>query len=75
MEDNTLTVYVKRLRKKLGNAVQISTVRGIGYRVRSVKKRFWNFHRKSRKPLRENVLIQGMRRKVPGVFLKMIFIH
>lgn len=31
--DNTLTVYVKRLRKKLGDAVQISTVRGIGYRV------------------------------------------
>ena len=33
VEDNTLTVYVKRLRKKLGDAVQISTVRGIGYRV------------------------------------------
>ena len=28
VEDNTLTVYVKRLRKKLGDAVQISTVRG-----------------------------------------------
>ena len=33
VEDNTLTVYVKRLRKKLGDAVPIITVRGIGYRV------------------------------------------
>lgn len=33
VEDNTLTVYVKRLREKLGNAVHITTVRGIGYRV------------------------------------------
>jgi len=33
VEDNTLTVYVKRLREKLGDAVQIETVRGIGYRV------------------------------------------
>lgn len=33
VEDNTLTVYVKRLRKKLGEAVNIETVRGIGYRV------------------------------------------
>ncbi len=33
VEDNTLTVYVKRLREKLGNAVKIETVRGIGYRV------------------------------------------
>lgn len=33
VEDNTLTVYVKRLRKKLGEAVNIVTVRGIGYRV------------------------------------------
>lgn len=33
VEDNTLTVYVKRLRQKLGEAVCISTVRGIGYRV------------------------------------------
>ncbi|MEE1248772.1 MAG: response regulator transcription factor [Lachnospiraceae bacterium] len=33
VEDNTLTVYVKRLREKLGNAIQIETVRGIGYRV------------------------------------------
>lgn len=35
VEDNTLTVYVKRLREKLGNAVKIETVRGIGYRVDS----------------------------------------
>ena len=33
VEDNTLTVYVKRLREKLGDAVHIETVRGIGYRV------------------------------------------
>lgn len=33
VEDNTLTVYVKRLREKLGEAVNITTVRGIGYRV------------------------------------------
>lgn len=33
VEDNTLTVYVKRLREKLGNAITIETVRGIGYRV------------------------------------------
>lgn len=33
VEDNTLTVYVKRLREKLGSAIHIETVRGIGYRV------------------------------------------
>ena len=33
VEDNTLTVYVKRLRKKLGEAVNIETVRGVGYGV------------------------------------------
>ncbi len=33
VEDNTLTVYVKRLREKLGDAISIETVRGIGYRV------------------------------------------
>lgn len=33
VEDNTLTVYVKRLREKLGTAVHIETVRGMGYRV------------------------------------------
>ena len=33
VEDNTLTVYVKRLREKLGNALYIETVRGMGYRV------------------------------------------
>lgn len=33
VEDNTLTVYVKRLREKLGDAVTIETVRGRGYRV------------------------------------------
>ncbi len=33
VEDNTLTVYVKRLREKLGGNINIETVRGIGYRV------------------------------------------
>lgn len=33
VEDNTLTVYVKRLREKLGDAIHIETVRGLGYRV------------------------------------------
>lgn len=33
VEDNTLTVYVKRLWEKLGEAIHIETVRGMGYRV------------------------------------------
>lgn len=33
VEDNTLTVYVKRLREKFGEAIKIETVRGMGYRV------------------------------------------
>jgi len=33
VEDNTLTVYIKRLREKLGSAVTIETVRGMGYRA------------------------------------------
>lgn len=33
VEDNTLTVYIKRLREKLGDAVTIETVRGMGYRA------------------------------------------
>lgn len=33
VEDNTLTVYVKRLREKLGEAIKIETVRGMGYHV------------------------------------------
>ena len=33
VEDNTLTVYIKRLRDKLGDAVNIETVRGFGYRA------------------------------------------
>lgn len=32
VEDNTLTVYVKRLREKLGDGLCIETVRGVGYR-------------------------------------------
>jgi len=35
VEDNTLTVYIKRLRSKLGESINIKTVRGIGYRVDS----------------------------------------
>ena len=33
VEDNTLTVYIKRLREKLGSAVNIETIRGMGYRA------------------------------------------
>ncbi|MCR5503536.1 MAG: response regulator transcription factor [Lachnospiraceae bacterium] len=33
VEDNTLTVYIKRIREKLGDSISIETVRGIGYRV------------------------------------------
>ena len=33
VEDNTLTVYIKRLREKLGDHINIETVRGLGYRV------------------------------------------
>jgi DNA-binding response OmpR family regulator len=33
VEDNTLTVYIKRLRGKLGDAVNIETIRGMGYRA------------------------------------------
>ena len=33
VEDNTLTVYIKRLRMKLESYVDIQTVRGMGYRV------------------------------------------
>jgi DNA-binding response OmpR family regulator len=35
VEDNTLTVYIKRLREKLGGAANIETVRGLGYRADS----------------------------------------
>ena len=33
VEDNTLTVYIKRIREKLGESDVIRTVKGIGYRV------------------------------------------
>ena len=33
VEDNTLTVYIKRLREKLGDSVKIETIRGLGYRA------------------------------------------
>ena len=34
VEDNTLTVYIKRIRSKIGNDI-IKTVKGIGYRIDS----------------------------------------
>lgn len=33
VEDNTLTVYIKRLREKLGGVANIETIRGMGYRA------------------------------------------
>jgi len=36
VNDNTLSVYIKRLRKKLGDSEEsqfIQTIRGIGYRL------------------------------------------
>ena len=33
VNDNTLTVYIKRIREKLGDETIIKTVRGIGYRI------------------------------------------
>jgi len=33
IEDNTLTVYIKRLRKKIGTGANIETVKGMGYRA------------------------------------------
>ena len=33
VNDNTLTVYIKRIREKLGNEDLIKTIKGIGYRV------------------------------------------
>jgi two-component system response regulator VanR len=31
--DRTLDTHIKNLRKKLGNSVEIETVRGIGYKI------------------------------------------
>ena len=33
VNDNTLTVYIKRIREKLGSEDIIKTIKGIGYRV------------------------------------------
>lgn len=33
VNDNTLTVYIKRIREKLGDEIIIKTVRGLGYRI------------------------------------------
>ena len=35
VNDNTLTVYIKRIREKLGDESIIKTVRGLGYRIES----------------------------------------
>ena len=37
VNDNTLTVYIKRVRAKLGDDDVIKTVKGIGYRIDSNK--------------------------------------
>jgi DNA-binding response OmpR family regulator len=34
VNDNTLSVYLKRLRKKLGPSVTIETIKSVGYRLR-----------------------------------------
>lgn len=39
VNDNTLTVYIKRLREKLGNDNIIKTVKGLGYRVDDYEER------------------------------------
>ena len=33
VNDNTLTVYIKRVRAKLGDEDLIKTIKGIGYRI------------------------------------------
>lgn len=33
VNDNTLTVYIKRIRSKLGDEDIIKTIKGIGYRI------------------------------------------
>lgn len=33
VNDNTLSVYIKRIREKIGNDNFIKTIKGIGYRV------------------------------------------
>jgi len=33
VEDNTLTVYIKRLRAKIGDGAEIETVKGMGYKA------------------------------------------
>ena len=33
VEDNTLTVYIKRIREKLKDDSIIKTIKGLGYRV------------------------------------------
>ena len=38
VNDNTLTVYIKRIRSKLGSADCIKTIKGIGYQVQGGQK-------------------------------------
>ena len=37
VNDNTITVYLKRIREKIGNDI-IVTIKGIGYRIENEKK-------------------------------------
>ena len=37
VNDNTITVYLKRIREKIGNDV-IITIKGIGYRIENEEK-------------------------------------
>ena len=43
VNDNTLTVYIKRIRSKLGSADCIKTIKGIGYQVQGGQK--WNYEK------------------------------
>ena len=44
VEDNTLTVYIKRIREKLGSEDIIKTIKGIGYRVDKWNTKYWQSH-------------------------------
>nr|WP_297885094.1 winged helix-turn-helix domain-containing protein [uncultured Blautia sp.] len=68
VEDNTLTVYVRRLRKKLGDAVPIITVRGDRLSCGSVKKKSESFLKEYKKLWRVRNLIPGMIKKAHGAY-------
>ena len=44
VNDNTLTVYIKRIREKLGSEDIIKTIKGIGYRVDKWNTKYWQSH-------------------------------